>query len=144
MWQTKYALAVPKNLGVGVNFRPCSEGYFLSGRPQSVNRAIVQENSSHKVTIPKIGSRALKAYRRKPVWVMVFFKTQIKNHPVAYGNSHRKWLGCIFICACLLLFYRCKQSLDIFSLCYKQAKLAAFLRGNLTGISIKEFLCHQF
>ena len=33
MWQTKYALAVPKNLGVGVNFRPCSEGYFLSGRP---------------------------------------------------------------------------------------------------------------
>ena len=28
-----WALAVPKNLGVGVNFRPCSEGYFLSGRP---------------------------------------------------------------------------------------------------------------
>ena len=36
MWQTKYAAAIPKNLGVGVNFRPCSEGYFLSGRPQSV------------------------------------------------------------------------------------------------------------
>ena len=33
MWQTKYAAAVPKNLGVGVNFRPCSEGYLLSGRP---------------------------------------------------------------------------------------------------------------
>ena len=33
MGQTKYASAVPKNLGVGVNFRPCSEGYFLSGRP---------------------------------------------------------------------------------------------------------------
>ena len=35
MWQTKYAAtaAIPKNLGVGVNFRPCSEGYFLSGRP---------------------------------------------------------------------------------------------------------------
>jgi hypothetical protein len=31
--QTKYALAVPKNLGLGLNFRPCSEGYFLSGRP---------------------------------------------------------------------------------------------------------------
>ena len=30
---TKYASAVPKNLGVGVNFLPCSEGYFLSGRP---------------------------------------------------------------------------------------------------------------
>jgi hypothetical protein len=28
MWQTKYALAVPKNLGVGVNFWLCSEGYF--------------------------------------------------------------------------------------------------------------------
>ena len=24
MWQIKYASAVPKNLGVGVNFRPCS------------------------------------------------------------------------------------------------------------------------
>ena len=33
MWQTKYAATIPKNLGVGVNFRPCSEGYFLSGRP---------------------------------------------------------------------------------------------------------------
>ena len=30
MWQTKYALAVPKDLGVGVNFWPCSEGYFHS------------------------------------------------------------------------------------------------------------------
>ena len=25
--------AVLKNLGLGVNFRQCSEGYFLSGRP---------------------------------------------------------------------------------------------------------------
>jgi hypothetical protein len=33
MWQTKYALAVPKNLGVGVNFWPCREGHFLSGCP---------------------------------------------------------------------------------------------------------------
>ena len=33
MWQTKYASAVSKNLGLGLNFRPCSEGYFLSGRP---------------------------------------------------------------------------------------------------------------
>ena len=30
MWQTKYASAVPKDLGLGLNFRPC---YFLSGRP---------------------------------------------------------------------------------------------------------------
>ena len=41
MWQTKYAAAIPKNLGVGVDFRPCSEGYFLSGRPQSVMGCIV-------------------------------------------------------------------------------------------------------
>jgi hypothetical protein len=27
----KYALAVPKNLGLEFNFRPCSEGHFLSG-----------------------------------------------------------------------------------------------------------------
>ena len=40
MWQTKYAAAVPKNLGVGVNFRPCSEGYLLSERPWSVPQPI--------------------------------------------------------------------------------------------------------
>ena len=33
MWQTKYTSAIPKNLGVGVDFRPCSEGDFLTGRP---------------------------------------------------------------------------------------------------------------
>ena len=40
MWQTKYAAAGPKNLGVGVNFWPCSAvySYFLSGRPWSVVR----------------------------------------------------------------------------------------------------------
>jgi hypothetical protein len=32
MWQTKYALAVPKNLGLGFNFWLCSEGFFFSGR----------------------------------------------------------------------------------------------------------------
>ena len=29
MWQTKYALVVPKNLGVGVDFQPFCEGNFL-------------------------------------------------------------------------------------------------------------------
>jgi len=29
----KKASVVPKNLGVGVDFRPFSEGDFLSGRP---------------------------------------------------------------------------------------------------------------
>ena len=33
MWQTKYALAVPKHLGLGLDFRPCSKDYFLSGCP---------------------------------------------------------------------------------------------------------------
>ena len=28
-----YAAPVPKNSGLGLNFRPCSEGYLLSGRP---------------------------------------------------------------------------------------------------------------
>ena len=32
MWQTIYASAVPKNLGLGVDFWPCSEGDFLTGR----------------------------------------------------------------------------------------------------------------
>ena len=32
-WQTKYASAVPENLGLGLNFWPCSEGFFLSGPP---------------------------------------------------------------------------------------------------------------
>ena len=36
MWQTNYALAVPKNLGLVFDFKPCSEGYNLTGRPKSV------------------------------------------------------------------------------------------------------------
>ena len=36
MWQTKNALAIRKNLRVGVNFWPCGEGYLLSERPYSV------------------------------------------------------------------------------------------------------------
>ena len=28
MWQTKYASAVPRNLGLGLNFWMCSEGYL--------------------------------------------------------------------------------------------------------------------
>ena len=33
MRQTKYALELPKNFGVGVNFQACTEGDFLTGRP---------------------------------------------------------------------------------------------------------------
>ena len=32
----KYASAVPKNLGLGVDFRTCSKGDFLTGHPWSV------------------------------------------------------------------------------------------------------------
>ena len=40
MWQTNYASAVPKILGVGVDFRPCSEGNFLTGRLYSMEKFI--------------------------------------------------------------------------------------------------------
>jgi hypothetical protein len=33
MWKTKYAMTVPKSLGVGVDFRPCIEGDYLTWRP---------------------------------------------------------------------------------------------------------------
>ena len=33
IWQTKYALAVTKNLGLGFDFWLCSEEDFLTGRP---------------------------------------------------------------------------------------------------------------
>ena len=39
MWQTKYALAVPTNLGLGFDFWPCNEGDFLTGCPQSMDLA---------------------------------------------------------------------------------------------------------
>ena len=48
MWQTKYASAVPKNLGLGLNFWPCSEGYFLSGRPYSVPVTILRDGERNE------------------------------------------------------------------------------------------------
>ena len=39
MWQIKYDLAVPKNLGVGVDFQPWSEDDFLTGHPKSLERS---------------------------------------------------------------------------------------------------------
>ena len=38
----KYAAAKPKNLGVGVDFRSCSEGDFLTGHPESVLKYVRQ------------------------------------------------------------------------------------------------------
>ena len=37
MWQTKYAWAVPKTLGLGFDFQSFSEGNFLTRRPESVH-----------------------------------------------------------------------------------------------------------
>ena len=51
MWQTKYAAHIPKNLGLGLNFRPCSEGYFLSGRPQSVLTTDFSEKNPRSATV---------------------------------------------------------------------------------------------
>ena len=48
MWQTKYASAIPKSLGLGLNFRHCSEGYFFSGRPQSVAQQIQLSQSKYR------------------------------------------------------------------------------------------------
>ena len=43
MWQTKNASAVPKNLRVGVNFQPCSEGGWLFPLWASVVREFYNE-----------------------------------------------------------------------------------------------------
>ena len=47
MWQTKYASAAPKNLGVRVVFWPCSVGDFLNGRPHFVFKTMSQFMSMH-------------------------------------------------------------------------------------------------
>ena len=49
MCQTKYASAVPKNLGLGFDFRPCNEGDFLTGRPESVIQCM---HNLHLVATP--------------------------------------------------------------------------------------------
>ena len=46
MWQTKYASAVSKYLGLGFDFRLCSKGDFLNGRPQSVGSTTLHLGSS--------------------------------------------------------------------------------------------------
>ena len=38
MWRTIHASALLKNLGLGLNFQPCSEDCFLSGCLQSVSK----------------------------------------------------------------------------------------------------------
>jgi hypothetical protein len=59
MWQTKYASAVPINLGLGFDFPPCSEGNFLSRRSKSVGRTI--SKTTFKIGIgPHLQGKKLK------------------------------------------------------------------------------------
>ena len=47
MWQTKYALAVPKILALGFNLQPYIEDYFVSGRPLSMPKGIDDVEFDH-------------------------------------------------------------------------------------------------
>ena len=69
MWQTKYATAVPKNLGVEVDFRPCSEGNILTGRPQSVpfSKLIFFLNQLDNAICKHLFSQILCTYNPSPV-----------------------------------------------------------------------------
>ena len=70
MWQTKYASAVPKNLGLGLNFRPCSEGYFLSGYLQSV---VVQQKTKKSENLGRCGRQnMLRLYLKVWEWELIF------------------------------------------------------------------------
>ena len=40
MWQIKYTSAIPKNLGVVVDFQPCSEGDFTPLHLRSINGTV--------------------------------------------------------------------------------------------------------
>ena len=42
MWQTKYASAAPKNLELGLNFWPCSEGYSSLGVRSPCSQASIK------------------------------------------------------------------------------------------------------
>ena len=64
MWQIKYALAVPKNLGVGVDFRPCSKGDFLTRYPLSVFYSNKKMNKQEVLFVPVLKGK-LKVGRRK-------------------------------------------------------------------------------
>ena len=104
-----WPLAVPKNLGVGVNFRPCSEGYFLSGHPQSVARTFLQPFSqtfglvylslnsatlscSSEVTLLgllEVAQNKL-AHLRSHVQETLQLKEHIASHDSHYGEMKRE------------------------------------------------------
>ena len=68
MWQTKCASAVPKNLGLGFDFRPCSEGNCLTGRPQSVVFLI------HIFARDVLVRKKLEIEKTKPIFIISVLK----------------------------------------------------------------------
>ena len=91
MWQTKYASAVPKNLGVGVSFGPCSEDYFLSWRPQSVSILIGQPKLFLFHKVQKIGLSYRFLFRKQICSVnkkaeIVNLRVRRPKQPTDYSN----------------------------------------------------------
>ena len=52
MWQTKYALAVPKSLEVEMDFRPCSEGDFYTGSSTDTIVIVIDDALSYTALAP--------------------------------------------------------------------------------------------
>ena len=90
MWQTKYAAAISKNLGLGLNFWPCSEDFFPLWA--SVVRELERQRNSLILLTPWLtGSsqkynefkRNFKSYAGKlyffGFWIWSFSKTKTKN-----------------------------------------------------------------
>ena len=77
------SLAVPKNLGLGLNFRPCSEGYFLSGRPQSVPTVVCAELQTRPGNLSLCAYCYGQQYRSEG--------STITYHG-AFGNKNNSWV----------------------------------------------------
>ena len=84
MWHRKHTLVVPKNLGVGVDFRPYREGNILTGRPCSVDPRIS--------VCPPRGSELKKARTllHKSFQLIVFDASYIHSVSVIYMNTELK------------------------------------------------------
>ena len=82
MWQTKYDSAVPKNMGVGVNLRLCSEDYFLSWHLKSVNDTkLVKYDQGCRLHTSKINFESFRTFR-DPV-----FLEQISGRELHFGST---------------------------------------------------------
>ena len=93
MWQTKYASAVPKNFGVGMDFQPCSEGNFLTECPYSVallmlkalvfKEEVLSEHYTHLF-------RSLKLNKIEVTSILKVSKTTWKKNPMSPSLKHPK------------------------------------------------------